>query len=551
MVLGVPREVTAAGAAPVREEFLLTAARTCTLIALVGAFTNPIAANWGAGLMLLAFACLPTAGARLRSVLRDPLPRAALLLLAVLALSMLWSAAPWSERFAHFWSWRTLLALIVSNAVFDSRAWKLRLVLTLVAATLIGAVAAWITWALDYRVFPIHPAGSVLRDGVTQGLAFAVGAFLAAVTALFEVGLAPRLRIALIGAAVALAASLFFVTAGRSAQIGVMVMTVAAALLLLQGRSRGIALVAIPVVFAAGVLLAPMAKERFALGWQEAMRVTSAADGGSVGFRLLLWRETAGLIAERPLLGYGSGGFAPAYNERVTRKYTDWRRRQGTDPHNQYLWIQARAGVLGTLAFAWFLLAAARQRAPEPWRAAALAILAMWCTTSLANSHFESFNEGHMIALLLGCLLARESDRRDQSDSARNTTASTSSEAGHPFADPTSVTRVPHGRVAAGSVTPNTLTSAAPTAAARWPEPLSLATTSRLPASSAAKVPTSVSASSVALGVALSTASRSPGPGQTTTFVPRARSASASAPNPLHALTLPRCRPTATGHSTT
>jgi O-antigen ligase len=33
-------------------------------------------------------------------------------------------------------------------------------------------------------------------------------------------------------------------------------------------------------------------------------------------------------------------------------------------------------------------------------------LLAAWCTTSLFNSHFQTFNEGHLIALLLGALLA-------------------------------------------------------------------------------------------------------------------------------------------------
>ncbi len=421
----MPRAVTAAVARPERSraDTVLAAARICALVALVGTFTNPIAVNWGAGLMLIALVRLPDARARLRALLAEPLPRAALALFAVIAASMLWSTAPWPQRFAHFWSWRTLIVLMGALALFDSRAWKLRLVLTLVAATSIGAVVAWISWALDYPLYDIHPAGTALRDGVTQGLAFAAAAFLAVVAALYEEGLSRRMRGALVAAAALLIASLFFVTAGRSPQIGLVVMVGTAAMLLARGRARGAVLAGIVVVFSAGVLLAPMAKERFELGWQQATDTNPSIDGGSVGFRLLLWRETARLIAERPLLGYGSGGFAPAYNARVTHEYTDWRRREGTDPHNQYLWVQVQAGVPGTLAFALLLLAATRQRAPAPYRAAALAILAMWCTTSLANSHFESFDAGHMIALLLGCLLARESDH---SASARSTAASTS-----------------------------------------------------------------------------------------------------------------------------
>jgi membrane associated rhomboid family serine protease len=52
------------------------------------------------------------------------------------------------------------------------------------------------------------------------------------------------------------------------------------------------------------------------------------------------------------------------------------------------------------------MMGAARQAAPQPYRGCALALLAAWCATSLFNSHFQTFNEGHLIALVLGALLA-------------------------------------------------------------------------------------------------------------------------------------------------
>jgi O-antigen ligase len=414
--------VTAPDAA--RESRALAFARSCVIVAFVGAFVWPPIANWGLVLLLVSFARLPSARARLLAVMRDPLPRAALLLLAVMALATAWSSAPWTERASHLWTWRTLLALILALAVFDSRAWKVRFVLAAVPVALIGSAAAWASWALDYQVFPIHPAGTVLRNGVTQGLAFAVCAYLAVVVALNERGLDRRLRLALLAAAVLLVVSLLFVSAGRSAQVGLVIMSVVTALALLRGRARIAVVVAVPLVFVLGVLIAPMAKERFARGWHELTGEARLQAATSIGMRAVTWRISARMIEERPLLGFGTGSFAQEYAARAKQSQSGWRATAVEDPHSQYLSVQIQAGFLGSLAFAWFLLAVARQRAPLPYRACAIALLASWVATSLASSHFETFNESHMIMLLLGCLLAREND---QAASLVSTAARTSS----------------------------------------------------------------------------------------------------------------------------
>ncbi len=81
--------------------------------------------------------------------------------------------------------------------------------------------------------------------------------------------------------------------------------------------------------------------------------------------------------------------------------------------------------MLGLAVFGWWLLAAIRQPVTGPFRVAGLALLLAWCATSLFSSHFETFNEGHMIVMFLGALLAREADL--QASSRPSTTAATSS----------------------------------------------------------------------------------------------------------------------------
>ena len=138
-----------------------------------------------------------------------------------------------------------------------------------------------------------------------------------------------------------------------------------------------------------------------------------------MGVRAVIWRTTAELIAEAPVLGYGLGGYPIVYEKRVKQQYTGWKATPTTDPHNQYLALLAEAGVPGLLAFFWFLLAAARQRPPLPWRALGVALLAAWCVTSLFSSHFQIFNEGHLIAIFVGAFLAEEAPRRVAQGNAR------------------------------------------------------------------------------------------------------------------------------------
>jgi hypothetical protein len=60
------------------------------------------------------------------------------------------------------------------------------------------------------------------------------------------------------------------------------------------------------------------------------------------------------------------------------------------------------------MAFLVFIIAALVDRGDGTRaRIIAVGMLLGWCATSLLSSHFKTFSEGHLLALVLGAMLAR------------------------------------------------------------------------------------------------------------------------------------------------
>jgi O-antigen ligase len=395
------------------------------IVASIGAFASPPVANVGVVLALLAALASRPLRARLIMVARQPLGRAALGLLAAMSLAMTWAAVPWPERFAAWWNWRTMLVIVLAAAVFGDARSKQRYVEILVAATALAAIVSFVLWGLHRPIGDNEP-GVFLRNHVTQSMAMMSAVVLAGMRAVQGIPGA-RSRLVFGAAGLVCLANLAFVAAGRSGQVGLLAAAVAAALMLLKGRRLVLALAAVPLVAATLVAASPMLQQRFALVAQEAPTLNCAGQENSTGLRLLLWRTTIDLIGVRPVFGYGVGGFTPAFAARVGdhlegQRAEGWCARPAHDPHNQYLRVTVEAGALGLIALLGFVGGAFCQRAAQPYRVCALALLAAWCVTSLFNSHLQTFNEGHMIALMLGALLAP--DQPASADSTADRTLS-------------------------------------------------------------------------------------------------------------------------------
>ena len=125
-------------------------------------------------------------------------------------------------------------------------------------------------------------------------------------------------------------------------------------------------------------------------------------------FRLMAYENTLELIKERSLIGHGTGSFENVFGNHVKYKYSDWRNRKISDPHNQYLFIAFENGLIGLLIFVCFLLSPffLKLQKKDSFYYIGIGVLLTWLTTSFFSSHFRTFSEGHLVAFFIGVMFS-------------------------------------------------------------------------------------------------------------------------------------------------
>lgn len=111
----------------------IAVARWSTIVAACAVMISPPLANAAMALMLIGLLASGQAAPRLRQACSQPLGLAALVLIGVIGIAMLWADVPWSDRVDSFWSWRKPWMVPVALALFGPLAWKRRFVIAYVA----------------------------------------------------------------------------------------------------------------------------------------------------------------------------------------------------------------------------------------------------------------------------------------------------------------------------------------------------------------------------------------------------------------------------------
>lgn len=397
------------------EPWAIRAGQGAVLVLVAGLLLNPPLASLGQALLVGIAAFTREGRARVAWAARLPLVQAVLALLLLFALGVLYTEGSRHEALSTLWGWRKLLLLPLAAAFMASERGRRLLVTGFVALCVAAAFVSYVAWMLGAHV-PIANAeadvvGIVVRNHSTQSAMFAVAIFAAATMAVLGTRLPRRTRWLFAAASLFVASNLLLVTPGRTGYVALLVSL--GVLVFGWGRATGrdlrwtsVGAAAVVLLTLAALLAVPASRGRIVRALTEARDYQQQTQVTSMGIRVVFWRNTLPIIAQRPWIGWGTGAFEEAYSRQVAGR-TGVAALVTRDPHNQYLSFAAQHGVLGLAVFLAFLVIAFRQRPPPgPYRLLGVGVLAAWCVTGLANSHFATFAEGSFLYVWLGALLA-------------------------------------------------------------------------------------------------------------------------------------------------
>ncbi|MCU7798276.1 MAG: O-antigen ligase family protein [Candidatus Thiodiazotropha sp. (ex Myrtea spinifera)] len=380
----------------------LSFARYLLLFELVAIMFSPPLAVLAELLLYVAFVSSSELRTRLRLTLSQPLMIMSIGFGLVLVAGVFYSIETFSVSGRFLWGWRKLLMVMMALAVFDELVWKQRSAWLLVLVVTICGIASYATFFTDVGVYK-YPPGIILRNHAAQGMFFSVAAFVAVMLLMFNVYESSIRRYTMLVSSLILVTNVIVITPGRSGYLAFLVLLAVAVFHLFKGWKKWLLIVAVPALAISLLMVSPVANQRINQAIDEALSYKSSEVYNSLGARMVMLENTKHMVLERPIFGFGTGGFERAYSKQIDDE-TGWRKFSTGDPHNQFLKIIVEHGVVGLIVFIGFIASFFMQKVDGPWKMIGGGVLLAWCATSLFSSHFSTFSEGRFILLWMGMM---------------------------------------------------------------------------------------------------------------------------------------------------
>jgi O-antigen ligase len=342
---------------------------------------------------------------------RWPMPAVWLFALyAMVLLGMLYTPAPWEWSSINWSKYTKFVYAIVLMLLLHGRAdWQRRSLLAFEIGMLFILASTWLNiwfilpwsatkqtgWGVSHHVMYDHIVQNVMMGFF---VAYALSKLSSAASRVWNASYAAIALMALV--------SVTHLSTGRTGLI-VVVGALAALLFTRIGLRR--ALVAVPILLiGVGALL--MTSDVMLSRFQQATTQLQNIDNdrfSSIGHRAYNYKTTPRLIAERPLLGHGTG----AYHTEICRVLDDpkdcatfrWH------SHNQFLFFGVDHGLIGIAFYILLILSAARvawRSQSQPHRLMLFGLLGALVSDSLINSALFSARESHFFLYMLALLVA-------------------------------------------------------------------------------------------------------------------------------------------------
>jgi O-antigen ligase len=403
------------------DSYPLILARTFALVALCAVPLSTAGVNIAATAFAVCALLSPEVWRNWRAIFTDRVSVAALLLAAALTLSLAWTSADRGHAFDFLMKYRKLIYLPLLMLTFrDCRttAWT-----TVAKWALFGALTfALLLSCSNYfgwtsigpwhsNTDPIRRAW-VFKDHIAAGIMTALLFYLALNFAKHARSLAAK--VALYVVALLSIVNVLLMMQGRTGQIIAILFIVIYVVTYFVSRrdmkpwvrwGSGVVLVAIAgsLVYAA----LHSHSSRLAETNDEISAYETSNKNTSMGVRIVFYRRSLELMAERPIIGHGVGTVKDEFDA-FARNATGAAAATAGNPHNEFLLMGIQLGILGIALFVFFLVQIGRSALElrEPARTIVLAYLFAFAIGCFANSLLLNFTEGNLFIFLVGIFLS-------------------------------------------------------------------------------------------------------------------------------------------------
>lgn len=372
--------------------------------------------NIAAGVLLLVWLFSGDWSARWQRLRSNPATYAVAGMLVLATVGMAWSLGSTQETLRYFEKYAALILALCLFSLPLNGALRHRALSGFVLAVVVTAVVSFgfkfgvvpPSWFADKS--PANPV--VFKLHITHGFFAAIGAYMLLIRALSETDRHWRIGF---GLAAILTAANALVIEGRT---GYVVLAALVCYLFIQ-RFRGRGLLLSAAVLGAAILVAQQFPESAAMrrvntameefqAWQTGQGINETSTGLRMQFALTSLR----LIAERPVIGAGTGGYEVAY-----RAATPEGNVVAKNPHNQYLLTAVQLGLAGLgmllalFAVLWHLTA----QLSGSERLLARGVLVAYLVGNFFNSFLYDHSEAHFFAWAVGLLFCGVAARPSRS----------------------------------------------------------------------------------------------------------------------------------------
>jgi len=397
------------------------------IVALAFTIPMPVATN-NLLLALLILAAPPLLGKKILHITQHNLVAGvSVLLFGYLFFGTLWGHTPWGQAMGILGKYMDLALIPVFMLLLRDPSVREH---SLQAFFCIMSLVLALSWAVGMKLLPITPwvqtligpsataeNPSIFHSHITQGLLTSFACFLFALRA-GEVG-ALRRRMLFAFLSLAAAANVLFLLQGRTGYAVLFTLLIWVIWnnlrRVLPHQSRHVLILSallLPLILLwAAYHGIPAFHDRTSLAvaefsaWQPGQNHANS----SMGQRLDFYSNTARLIVQHPLMGYGTGGFAEAFARQTAQM--DVITTQ--NPHNEYLMLAAQVGLPGALLLMLLFITQWRcaARLPPFEQVAARGLVLTYALTCLFNSMLLDHTEGLFFAFMTAWLFAPLSQR--------------------------------------------------------------------------------------------------------------------------------------------